>query len=148
MVCFRSIYKILFITNVGRRVMGVGSYINESKIIRFMYIVHVNCRRYVSVSILLLKQSLDQGIKTQYVLYILFENNDEFKMNLKKIRCLKNYLKIELERDPPSHMLALQRREKMLTMGLGNSLDQKSVKQAYSDIHLPCVFRQYRGKLD
>lgn len=44
-------------------------------------------------------------------------------MNLKKIRCLKNYLKIELERDPPSHMLALQRREKMLTMGLGNSLD-------------------------
>lgn len=63
----------------------------------------------------------------------------------------KKYLKIELReihlRIFPNEMCQRAREEKMLTMALGNSLDQKSVKQAYSAIHLPRVFRQYTGKL-
>lgn len=63
----------------------------------------------------------------------------------------KKYLKIELReihlRIFPNEMCQRAREEKMLTMALGNSLDQKSVKQAYSAIHLPRVFRQYTEKL-
>lgn len=63
----------------------------------------------------------------------------------------KKYLKIELReihlRIFPNEMCQRAREEKMLTMALGNSLDQKSVKQAYSAIHLPRVFQQYTGKL-